>query len=352
MAQLQDKLRQATAHAEAAEARAGDASRAQALLQSRIEKLQDELDAARAAGAQAPRRATRRRGPARSRRCSCWPSAPPTPPSRTQRHGPGHARRRPTRGRRHGHRGRAEAARVRAEARAEADEADPAPARGPGRRRSPALEDFRAQLTADVAALESFLDDQRASLREGLGRIQAVLDDPGVAAGRRPLRPPRRVARRRAGHRAGRARRGARARRRRLERHVGAAVGEVEPAPADELPELVPSPSPSREPEPERRARARAARGSRPARRRRAGASREAASTEAAEPGAGESLFSVPDPTVGPASGPPTAQSGCSTSRPSRGRRSGTSATPDEEADAAMRAFFEAEFDDEDRFGR
>src|SRR5512139_2698703 len=51
VAQLQDKLRQATADAEAAEGRAAEASRQQTILQARVDKLEDDLAAAGSAPA-------------------------------------------------------------------------------------------------------------------------------------------------------------------------------------------------------------------------------------------------------------------------------------------------------------
>jgi cell division initiation protein len=48
VAQLQEKLRQATANAEAAEGRATEATRAQTLLQARVDKLEADLATARA----------------------------------------------------------------------------------------------------------------------------------------------------------------------------------------------------------------------------------------------------------------------------------------------------------------
>src|SRR5690348_599348 len=51
VAQLQDKLRQATANAEAAEGRATEATRTQTLLQARVDKLEADLAAA---GSSAP----------------------------------------------------------------------------------------------------------------------------------------------------------------------------------------------------------------------------------------------------------------------------------------------------------
>ena len=66
VAQLQEKLRQATANAEAAEGRAAEASRAQTLLQARVDKLESDLAAARseapAPAAGARPRGRRRRG--------------------------------------------------------------------------------------------------------------------------------------------------------------------------------------------------------------------------------------------------------------------------------------------------
>src|SRR5690606_35806608 len=54
VAQLQDKLRQATADAEAAEGRATEATRQQTILQARVDKLEDDLAAAGSAPAAAP----------------------------------------------------------------------------------------------------------------------------------------------------------------------------------------------------------------------------------------------------------------------------------------------------------
>ena len=118
VAQLQDKLRQATSTAEAAEARAADAVRNESRLQARISELETGVAASPAAAVVAPIESE------------------------------------------------VEASRILSAAKTQTDEA------------LRDLDKTRRELAADNAALEAFLSEQRAVIANGLSRIQAVIDDP------------------------------------------------------------------------------------------------------------------------------------------------------------------------------
>ena len=167
VAQLQDKLRQATATSEAAEARASDASRAQTLLQARIAKLESDLAEAQSAPVApassrtpedeaaevskmivlAQRTADAAIADARSTAASMVGDA------------------------------EQEAGRILATARMEADDSV-ARHRAALADEIRGLEQGRDQLSADIAALERHVTTQRAVLAASVGRIQSVLDDP------------------------------------------------------------------------------------------------------------------------------------------------------------------------------
>jgi len=162
VAQLQEKLRQATAASEAAEARASEAARNEARLRARVQELEAgdrtasevtnrdvdlavEADHASGVLLMAQRTADAAVADARASAAVMLADA------------------------------EREAASILAAARARADE------------ELQELDRTRRELTADSAALESFLAEQRAQIASGLARIQAVLDDPSAL---RPAAPP------------------------------------------------------------------------------------------------------------------------------------------------------------------
>jgi cell division initiation protein len=168
VAQLQDKLRQATADAEAAEGRAAEASRQQTILQARVDKLEDDLATAGAAPAAAPARAPEDDAAEASKvlvlaQRTADAAVAEARATASQRVAEADA----------------EAARILAAARTEADESA-------SRQREAlaaevrSLEESRAKLAGDIAALDRYLDDQRTSLGGALDRIRAVLDDPSA----------------------------------------------------------------------------------------------------------------------------------------------------------------------------
>lgn len=155
VAQLQDKLRKATAAAEAAEARAADAGRNEARLQARIAELEAgshgapvvpirEIDFAAEAEQSstvlmlAQRTAEAAVAEARASAAQMLSDA------------------------------EREAASIMAATRARADE------------ELQGLDRIRRELAADNAALEAFMAEQRAQIAAGLARIHAVLDDPSA----------------------------------------------------------------------------------------------------------------------------------------------------------------------------
>ena len=159
VAQLQDKLRQATADAEAAKAREQEAVRAQTQLKSRIAELEsggavqivaapavpvitrsgdEEAEAAASVLVMAQRTADSTVNEARTSSAQMLVEA------------------------------EQEASRILGVARVQADES------------LRDLERTRNNLAADNAALEAFVNEQRAVLAGGVSRIQAVLDDPSA----------------------------------------------------------------------------------------------------------------------------------------------------------------------------
>jgi cell division initiation protein len=159
VAQLQDKLRQATADAEAAKAREQEAVRAQTQLKGRIAELEsggavqvvaapvvpiitrsgdEEAEAAASVLVMAQRTADSTVNEARTNSAQMLIEA------------------------------EQEASRILGVARVQADES------------LRDLERARNNLAADNAALEAFVNEQRAVLAGGVSRIQAVLDDPSA----------------------------------------------------------------------------------------------------------------------------------------------------------------------------
>ena len=163
VAQLQDKLRQATANAEAADGRASDATRSQTALQAKVDSLQAQVAAPAPAGPTrtpeddaaevskvlvlAQRTADAAVAEARASSSQMVNDA------------------------------EQEAARILVAARTEADHETT-------RQRTEliaevqGLETTRGQLSSDIASLDRYLDDQRSALRGALARMGAVLDDP------------------------------------------------------------------------------------------------------------------------------------------------------------------------------
>jgi DivIVA domain-containing protein len=262
VAQLQDKLRQATAATEAAEARATDATRNESRLQARIAELESGRGAAPAAPA-APARTVDVKAEAEQAAAllvMAQRTADATLNDARNNAGEMVAE------------AEQEAARILGSARTQADEA------------IRDLDRTRHDLAADASALDSFLSEQRAVIGAGVSRIQAVLDDPAAL---RVATPP-----------------------------VNAAPP-IEAAPA-------PTPAPAPEPEPAAIFEPVLA---------------DEPVVETIEP---VSLFPASDEPVGP----PTEAVKVFDAEDE------FLADSDVDADAAMRRFFDADFEDDDRFGR
>ncbi len=325
VAQLQEKLRQATANAEAAEGRAAEATRAQTLLQARVDKLESDLAAAREQAAAAPA------APARSSEDdTAEVSKVLVLAQRTADAAVAEARATASQ---IVNQAEQEATRVLANARTEADE-------NAARRRAvlaeevSTLESDRDSLNGEISALNRYLEDQRASLGGALSRIQAVLDDPSAL---RLAPPPATSARSEpagAGTPSGEAASSARAAEPGAEEAIDvtdqaeAASDHPEPA-ADDTAELRPATSSASSngtstPAPVGAPKA------------------EATGSEA------ESLFEAGDASGQPGAATPVAVFDAEAPP----REPAFFGKDDDEADAAMRAFFEADFDDEKRFGR
>ena len=158
VAQLQDKLRQATATAEAAEARAADAVRNESRMQARIAEL--ELGTVAAAPAVV--------APIRSVDPTLEAEQASSVLVMAQRTADATLNEARTNAAQMLSESEVEASRILSAAKAQADEA------------IRDLDRTRRELAADNAALEAFLAEQRAVLSNGLSRIQAVLDDPAA----------------------------------------------------------------------------------------------------------------------------------------------------------------------------
>lgn len=157
VAQLQDKLRQATATAEAAEARAADAVRNESRLQARIAELE-------AGGAGAPAVVA----PIRSVDPTLEAEQASSVLVMAQRTADATINEARTSAAQMLSESEVEASRILSAARTQADEA------------IRDLDRTRRELAADNAALDAFLSEQRAVIANGLSRIQAVLDDPAA----------------------------------------------------------------------------------------------------------------------------------------------------------------------------
>ena len=157
VAQLQDKLRQATSTAEAAEARAADAVRNESRLQARISELETGVAAAPTPAVVAPIR-------------SVDPSIDAEQASSVlvmaQRTADATINEARTNAAQMLTESEVEASRILSAAKTQTDEA------------LRDLDKTRRELAADNAALEAFLSEQRAVIANGLSRIQAVIDDP------------------------------------------------------------------------------------------------------------------------------------------------------------------------------
>ena len=157
VAQLQDKLRQATSTAEAAEARAADAVRNESRLQARISELETGVAAAPTPAVVAPIR-------------SVDPSIEADQASSVlvmaQRTADATINEARTNAAQMLTESEVEASRILSAAKTQTDEA------------LRDLDKTRRELAADNAALEAFLSEQRAVIANGLSRIQAVIDDP------------------------------------------------------------------------------------------------------------------------------------------------------------------------------
>jgi DivIVA domain-containing protein len=153
--QLQEKLRKATAAAEAAEARAADAGRNEARLQARIA----ELEAGNRTAPVVPIRETDLAAEAEQSSTVLMMA------QRTAEAAVAEARANAAQLLSDAER---EAASILAAARARADE------------ELQGLDRIRREMAADNAALEAFMAEQRAQIAAGLARIHAVLDDPAA----------------------------------------------------------------------------------------------------------------------------------------------------------------------------
>jgi len=302
VAQLQEKLRQSTANAEAAEGRATEATRAQTLLQARVDRLEDDLAAAQsAAPAAAPVRSPEDDAAEVSKvlvlaQRTADAAVAEARASATQTVAEADA----------------EAARILATARTEADETAT-------RQREAlaaevrSLEDSRAKLAGDIAALDRYLDDQRTSLGGALDRIRAVLEDP---ASLRLSSPPVTSA---------------------VEVPVvEAAVVAPEPEP-EPTPVAVDEPDPELDPDPDPEVV-----------RETIVAVEDIGGDDDDEPAA--DLFGGSGAPT-PAAGPPTAQVAVFDAEAEEAEERYLDNGGDEESDEAMRRFFEADFDDDQRFG-
>lgn len=155
VAQLQEKLRKATAAAEAAEARAADAGRNESRLHARIA----ELEAGTRSAPVVPIRETDLAAEAEQSSTVLMMA------QRTAEAAVSEARSNAAQLLSDAER---EAASILAAARSRADE------------ELQALDRLRRELAADNAALEAFMAEQRAQIASGLARIHAVLDDPAA----------------------------------------------------------------------------------------------------------------------------------------------------------------------------
>jgi DivIVA domain-containing protein len=182
VAQLQDKLRQAAGQAETAEGRAAEASKSQAVLQARIDALEGELAAARAEGPlPAPTIARNPEEDAEQASKMLLLAQRTADAAIEEANSSARATLADARTRADAMVGDAEhqAARILSQARSEADHLVTE------RRQAIAqeirdLEGVRDSVTADISTYERQADEQRAALKASLGRLQAVLDDPSV----------------------------------------------------------------------------------------------------------------------------------------------------------------------------
>ena len=174
VAQLQDKLRQATADKEAADAKAANVNRIEATLQARIAELEAQLASARS-GAAAPAAA-----PIVARDAAAEAEAASSVLVMAQRTADSTVNDARARAAQLLTDAETEAVRILGSARAEAEES------------LGDLERTRSEMVAENDALGAFLLEQRAVLAAGLARIQAVLDDPkALRVGDAPVPSPR-----------------------------------------------------------------------------------------------------------------------------------------------------------------
>jgi DivIVA domain-containing protein len=323
VAQLQDKLRQAAGQAETAEARATEASKSQAVLQARVDALEGELAAARADGpSPAPMIARNPEEDAEQASKMLLLAQRTADAAIEEANSSARATLADARTRADAMVGDAEhqAARILSQARSEADSLVTE------RRQALAqeirdLEGVRDGVTADIATYERQAEEQRSALKASVSRLQAVLDDPSVF--RRLAAPDT----------------------------TGASLTDVAPVPGmAPAAEAVAGAEAVDVPEAEAAELAAVVDGS---------TDQEASSElllegEVASAGTGSgpppsvaAIFDQPPPVAGlfgtePGPAPAKAPALDLTDDSPLG-------PPDEEADAAMRAFFEAEFDDERR---
>lgn len=156
VAQLQDKLRQATSTSEAAEARAADAVRNESRLQARISELETGVAASPAAVV----------APIRSVDPSIDAEQASSVLVMAQRTADATINEARTNAAQMLTESEVEASRILSAAKTQTDDA------------LRDLDKIRRELAADNAALEAFLSEQRAVIAIGLSRIQAVIDDP------------------------------------------------------------------------------------------------------------------------------------------------------------------------------
>jgi len=182
VAQLQDKLRQAASQAETAEARATEATKSQAVLQARVEALEGELANARNSGPLPTPPVSRNPEEEAEQASRMLVLAQRTADAAIEEaNSSARATLADARTRADAMIGDGEhqAARILAQARTEADNLVTE------RRQALAkeirdLEGVRDSVTADISTYQRQADEQRGALQASLARIQAVLDDPSV----------------------------------------------------------------------------------------------------------------------------------------------------------------------------
>jgi DivIVA domain-containing protein len=183
VAQLQDMLRRATSQVEAAEAKAAEAMRAQSVAESRVGKLESELARAQAASAEQVEAAPRPEVDVEAEAehasrvllmAQKTADATIEDANRTAQHTIADAR---AKAASMVSEAEGEAERLRESAQRETDELI-ARQRDAVLAEVQDLEALRERVAGDVNALQDFLDEHRARVRHGIDELQRLLDDP------------------------------------------------------------------------------------------------------------------------------------------------------------------------------